>query len=79
MLEDLEEMLAEAISFQSHEGDCARLTRIQRVVDRYMRALLDSGEVSQDELVRIVACQRTAIHGPATRAVELDELEIIAA
>jgi len=79
MLQELGRLLAEALTTRNRGGDHARVTRMQGIVDGYMRALLDSGVATNEELLAIVASSRSSVDGPATRVVEADELKTAAA
>lgn len=70
MLEELRSMLREAFTLQHEGGAYAKLARAQGNADGYMRALLDGGQVSQKELLALVAEERAAVRGPATRVAE---------
>lgn len=70
MLDELRRMLRESFTLQHEGGAYAKLARAQGNADGYMRALLDAGQVSQKELLALVAEERAAVRGPATRAAE---------
>lgn len=70
MLDELRRMLREAFTLQHEGGAYAKLARAQGNADGYMRALLDAGQVSQKELLALVAEERAAVRGPATRVAE---------
>ena len=55
------------------------LAYAQGLVDGYMRALLESGVASRNELLAVVREQRTALDGSPIRALYLDEVETFAA
>jgi hypothetical protein len=44
-----------------------------------MRALLESGQATKEELLHIVAAERAAVNGPATRELLHESSEIVAA
>ncbi len=70
MLGELRGMLRGAFTLQ-HEGcAAAKLARAQGLADGYMRAILEAGHASQKELLALVAEERAAVRGPATRQVE---------
>lgn len=73
---ELRSMLQEVFTLQLEGSAFPRLARAQGRVDGYMRALLDSGDISREDLLRLVAEERTAARGPATR--ELEPVEAIA-
>ncbi len=67
MLDELRKMLRESFTLQHEGGSYAKLARAQGNADGYMRALLDGGHVCQKELLSLVAEERAAVRGPATR------------
>jgi hypothetical protein len=79
MLQELESMLCDVFKAKNSGVAYARLARAHGYVDGYMRALLESGLASKQELLELVANERRRIDGPATRDVHLDELESRAA
>ena len=79
MLTELETMLHDIFVARTGGMNYSRLARAHGYVDGYMRALLDSGMASKQELLQLVAAKRGEIDGPATREVHLDEVESAAA
>jgi hypothetical protein len=79
MLVELKRLLNEAFSAQAAGASYTKLARAQGAVDGYMRALLDSGLATKQELLELVAAERARMHGPATREVLLDTAAEIAA
>ena len=79
MLRELEEMLRHMLETRYRGGDHARLAHAQGCVDGYMRALLEGGIATRDEIMALVREQRAALDGPATKEVHLDEIESAAA
>lgn len=79
MLAELKRLLNEAFTAQAAGAGYSKLARAQGAVDGYMRALLDSGVATKQELLEIVAAERTRINGPATRELLLDTAAEIAA
>jgi hypothetical protein len=55
------------------KGSGAELMRAQGYVDGYMRVLLEAGLVNAGELLRLVAAERAAERGPATREIAFSE------
>jgi len=47
-----------------------RLSRAHGYVDGFMRALLETGTVSKEELLDIVATERERVAGPAMRTMD---------
>ncbi|HQP37651.1 MAG TPA: hypothetical protein PLI95_20845 [Polyangiaceae bacterium] len=79
MLQELETMLHDIFAARTGGMNYSRLARAHGYVDGYMRALLDSGLASKQELLDIVANKRRQVDGPATREIHLDEIESAAA
>jgi hypothetical protein len=75
VLRDLETMLRDVLTATGAGRSYARMARAHGYVDGFMRGLLDTGFASKEELLEIVARERTRTSGPATdRAkAELDE------
>jgi hypothetical protein len=78
MLAELKRMLNEAFTAQFEGAGYARLAKAQGAVDGYMRALLDGGLASKQELLELVAAERSRVRGPATREMLLDTAAEIA-
>jgi hypothetical protein len=79
MLDELKVMLRDVFVARASGASYPRLARAHGYVDGYMRALLESGHASKDELLEIVAAERTAVSGPATRNLIRDDEETVAA
>ncbi len=79
MLAELETMLTDVFRARSSGMNYPRMARAHGYVDGYMRALLDSGMASKQQLLDVVATQRRVVDGPATREVHIDEIETAAA
>ena len=56
-----------------------RLARAHGYVDGFMRALLESGHCTKQELLELVALERAAVSGPATREIAVESITEIAA
>lgn len=79
-LAELRRMLHDVFVARENGTNYARLARAHGYVDGYMRALLESGHVTKQELLELVASERASVSGPATRDVALDTAsDIIAA
>ena len=63
-------MLRDVFSAKSAGEAYARLARAHGYVDGFMRALVDVGFVTREELREIGAAEREFVSGPATRVVE---------
>jgi hypothetical protein len=69
MLGELRTMLRDVFSARAQGTSHPRMARAHGYVDGFMRALLDTGAVNKHELLRLVAEERAAAHGPATADV----------
>jgi hypothetical protein len=69
MLAELRRLLHDVFTARAEGANYNRLARAHGYVDGYMRALLESGECSKQELLELVARERTLVSGPATREV----------
>lgn len=79
-LAELKRMLHDVFVAREQGTDYPRLARAHGYVDGYMRALLESGHATKEELLELVAAERVTVAGPATREVVLETAaEIIAA
>ncbi len=67
---DLKQMLRDVFAAKSAGESYARLARAHGYVDGYMRALLEMGVISRDELLEIVGAERERESGPAIRSLE---------
>ncbi len=79
MLRELEAMLHEVFEARARGAEHTRIVRTHGYIDGFMKAMLDAGTVTRQELLEIVARQRGLVYGPATREVEIDEVETAAA
>jgi 2-hydroxychromene-2-carboxylate isomerase len=79
MVQELKQMLRDVFSARAEGANYQRLARAHGYVDGYMRALLESGQATKEELLAIVAAERAGVSGPATREVTLDGAESVAA
>ncbi len=68
IVNELRTMLRDVFVAKSAGGTYSRLARAHGYVDGYMRALLETGTVSKEELLAIVATEREHVSGPAMRA-----------
>ena len=69
MLSTLRTLLRDALTLQHEGAGCLRLGRAQGIADGFLRALLESGMAPSAELLAIVAEERAARSGPATRVL----------
>jgi len=80
MVAELKGMLHDMFEARAGGTLHPRLARTQGYVDGYMRALLDAGHVTKQELLEMVAGERAFVSGPATREMAAEAAdEIIAA
>jgi hypothetical protein len=66
MLEELRNMLHDVFVARFTGTSHPRMARAHGYVDGYMAALLDCGVATKEELLTMVAEERTAVSGPAT-------------
>jgi hypothetical protein len=69
ILSELRTMLRDVFAAKSGGETYARLARAHGYVDGYMRGLLETGLVTKEELLAIVAGEREQVSGPAMRSV----------
>jgi len=67
MLNELKRMLNDVLVAKTKGVSYQRLARAHGYVDGYMKALLDTGVATQQELLTMVAEERAAVEGPAVR------------
>ncbi len=71
LLTELKTMLRDVFALRAAGQTEARVGRAHGYVDGFMRALLDTGVASKQELLTIVAEEREHVSGPALRSVEV--------
>ncbi|MFT3763932.1 MAG: hypothetical protein QM820_00160 [Minicystis sp.] len=80
MLAELSRLLHDLFTARSEGANYQRLARAHGYVDGYMRALLESGHATKQELLELVASERARVSGPATREIAAETAgEIVAA
>jgi hypothetical protein len=79
MLDTLRTMLRDVFRLRQDGVAYARLARAHGYVDGYMRALLEANLVDKAELLAVVAEERAAVDGPATRTLDGSGAAIVAA
>ena len=67
MIRELRRLLHDMFVAQAGGSSYVRLARDRGYVDGYMKALLESGQATNKELLEIVASERAMVAGPATR------------
>jgi hypothetical protein len=74
VLEELRRMLKDVFAATAAGNAYSRVARAHGYVDGFMRALLDTGFATKNELLALVAQEREQISGPATRStLDLDD------
>lgn len=68
MLDTLRSMLRDVFRLRRDGAAYARLSRAHGYVDGYMRALMEGGIATQQELLELVSAERVRVDGPATDA-----------
>jgi hypothetical protein len=79
MSDELRKMLRDVFVARASGTSYPRMARAHGYVDGYMRALLECGLATKDELLRMVAEERSRIDGPATRYVQYGEVNEVPA
>jgi len=70
ILDELRTMLRDIFTAKAAGETHVRLARAHGYVDGYMRAVLETGLATRNELVEIVAAERERASGPAMRPRE---------
>jgi len=65
MVDELKVMLYEALLAKTRGATYPRLARAHGYVDGYMKALLDAGLATHQELLSLVSEARSTVDGPA--------------
>lgn len=80
VISELRSMLADVFSAKERGEAYGRLARAHGYVDGYMRALLDLGFATKDELLDVVNTERERSSGPAmhVRADSAKDVEVAA-
>jgi len=74
VLDELRRMLRDVFTATATGQAYARVARAHGYVDGFMRAILDTGFATKNELLTLVAQEREQISGPAMRSVlDLDD------
>ena len=71
LLSQIRSLVADVTRARFEGGLRSKLARAHGYADGYMRALLDGGFATNRELLALVADERAAVRGPATREIEL--------
>ncbi len=79
MLAELRRLLHDVFVARAEGAHYNRLARAHGYVDGYMRALLESGHATKQELLELVAAERARVSGPATRELTSESASEIAA
>jgi hypothetical protein len=79
MMDELKRMLHDVFVARAEGANYPRLARAHGYIDGYMRALLESGHTTKQELLELVASERASVSGPATREIAVETVAEIAA
>lgn len=74
LISELRSMLADVFRAKAQGQAYGKLARAHGYVDGYMRALLELGVVTKDELLVVVHAERERVHGPAVRTLSDSDL-----
>ena len=77
VISELRSMLSDVFTAKERGETYGRLARAHGYVDGYMRALLELGVASKDELLEVVNAERERSSGPAMRPIA-DLVEVAA-
>lgn len=69
MLETLRGLVRDALALRYAGGVAGRLAHANGAVDGYLRALLDAGTCERQELLALMAEERSRVAGPAQRSL----------
>jgi hypothetical protein len=78
MLSELKVMLYDALLAKTRGATYPRLARAHGYVDGYMKALLDAGLATNQELLALVSEARTTVDGPAVAVTTSSDAEAAA-
>jgi hypothetical protein len=76
MLENLRELVREALELRERGASFPKLSRLQGMIDGTIRVLLDAGLATHGEVLTLVAEERTRRLGPALHVIEPDSLAV---
>jgi hypothetical protein len=79
LFDELQRLLHDLFTARAEGANYPRLARAHGYVDGYMRAMLESGQASKQELLELVARERARVSGPATREIAAESASEIAA
>jgi hypothetical protein len=79
MMSGLQRMLHDLFTAREAGVSYPKVARTQGHVDGYMRALLECGQASKQELLELVAAERSRVSGPAVREIAMESAADIAA
>lgn len=77
VISELRSMLGDVFTAKAQGEAYGRLARAHGYVDGYMRALLELGFATKDELIEVVNAERERSSGPAMRSMA-DLVEVAA-
>jgi hypothetical protein len=79
VLEELRAMFRNVLAAAEAGGSHVRLSRARGNVDGYMRALLDLGIATREELLGLIAAERQRANGPAVGVVDAADTDGVVA
>lgn len=79
LIAELQLLLHDVFVARQKGENYPRLARAHGYVDGYMRALLESGQATKEELLELVAAERSRVNGPAIREIAVESATEIAA
>ena len=71
-LQNVAALLEQVLQADSRGGQHARLARAHGYVDGYMKAMLEMGILTRDELLQVVRQSRERVRGPAWKVLADD-------
>jgi hypothetical protein len=71
VMNELRKMLRDVLAASAAGAVQGRFARAHGYVDGYMRAMLDLGVASKQQLLEVVASERERAGGPAIRVIDL--------
>ena len=75
MLDNLRQMLREALHLRERGVAYAKLARAHGYIDGYMRVLLETGIATQPELLNLVSTERASV-APTTRELDPEAVAV---
>lgn len=66
LIEELRKMLQDVLVARHGGANYQRIARAHGYVDGYMRGLMESGVATREDLLKVVADERSKVGGPST-------------